>query len=884
MSHVSTEEPRQIADEQHRGGLSRASSLEELSDQVAAALQEGEDSVDAALERLWRAHPISLEPLAAAVQVAPRLGLESATKWSARLRARGFESMCPLIAKATDISRSAPARVEAALQAWGTFFDDRARHILENAASAPLEPPPRGWGHDYPEIAVNVPWGARRVLDIGCAAGRLGASIRNRQPCEVIGIERASSVAAHASRVLDDVLVGDLEGDVLDQLTGTFDAIVAPDVLNRLHDPWIVVERLVARLSPGGVLVVSLANLANLGVVANLLNGRFDYREAGILDRSHLRFFTAATAAELLGGAGLVVEAIEFVRDAALPMVTLSEGSDTLSVSFGRTGISGIDAQLVPQLTAARLVLVGRVRAAEAESTAVVSPAGARVRGAFPPAGVPSGVDRPRTASSRLPRGAAIDRPTIWDCVLFFNELDLLEARLEELEGIVDHVVVVEADRTFRGDLKPLWFHEHRERFARHEDKLHWVVARLPEHGDAWLREKLQRDAAMQALACVKPEDLVLCCDVDEIVRRDAVGAIVEATMLGPVSLDMAMYYYSLDWRSPQTWRHPKALRGRDLPISIEALRMLGVHTPSNLPTVAKAGWHLSYFGGESRIHEKLESFSHAEYDTPQVHSVVGELIASGRTVHGIQLQVADDPFPPHLEQRFARTGRAGNVATVTGLPRRHEVDAPPSFEDQWYDATQLSDLVGLLRDVVAAGVDGEYVEIGCWEGRSTVELAKALAGSDHHLHAVDWWRGNLDEGTGHATVTALAERDVFGTFQRNVAPYPHVVVHRQDGGEFLEEFTAGHRLAFIHLDAGHTFAATRSLIDAALPYLAPGGIICGDDFQNSHLGRADLGGGVERAVLEAFRGEASSKANLWFYRRPAEATPAWWPAGVDRS
>ena len=197
------------------------------------------------------------------------------------------------------------------------------------------------------------------------------------------------------------------------------------------------------------------------------------------------------------------------------------------------------------------------------------------------------------------------------------------------------------------------------------------------------------------------------------------------------------------------------------------------------------------------------------------------------------------------------------------------------TFEEEWYPEPQLRDLVGLLQNVLTDEVEGELVEIGCWEGRSTVALAQRLLGTDRTLHAVDWWLGNLDEGDAHPSVTAPRTRNVYETFLQNIAPYRHVSVFRQEGGEFLRTFDRF--IAFIHLDAGHTYAATKALIDAAIPMLAPGAIICGDDYQNSHAGRLDLGGGVECAVRDAFHGEARALGNLWLFRRPVH-DPEWWP------
>ena len=194
-----------------------------------------------------------------------------------------------------------------------------------------------------------------------------------------------------------------------------------------------------------------------------------------------------------------------------------------------------------------------------------------------------------------------------------------------------------------------------------------------------------------------------------------------------------------------------------------------------------------------------------------------------------------------------------------------------PVFVDEWYPTPQLQALVDLLTEVLDAEIPGELVEIGCWEGRSTVGLAVISASLGRALHAVDWWLGNVDEGNDHPSVMAARSRDVYSIFKHNVAPYPHVKIHRQEGGQFLKDLCpAGEpAIAFVHLDAGHTYGATKALIDLAIPRLAPGAIICGDDFVNAHIGRSDLGGGVERAVRESFGMDFVADGNLWVSRIP---------------
>lgn len=173
------------------------------------------------------------------------------------------------------------------------------------------------YGYARPEVCALVPESAMRVIDFGCAGGALGRALKTARPGRLVfGVEPVAEQAARARAVLDEVHVGHAE-DELPEAWGAPDCVIFADVLEHLVDPWAVVRRARARLAPGGALVVSIPNVLHHSVLADLLRGRFDYRDAGVLDRTHLRFFTAATARELVEQAGFRVERMERVVDTA---------------------------------------------------------------------------------------------------------------------------------------------------------------------------------------------------------------------------------------------------------------------------------------------------------------------------------------------------------------------------------------------------------------------------------------------------------------------------------------------------------------------------------------------------------------------------------------
>jgi methionine biosynthesis protein MetW len=162
-----------------------------------------------------------------------------------------------------------------------------------------------------PEIVALVPRDARRVLDLGCASGALGAALKEREPdVEVVGVEREPAYAAEARERCDRVVEGDVEA-VAAQDLGRFDCLVAADVLEHLVDPWSALRAYAARLEPGSRAVVSLPNVGHWTTYAALARGSWPRRPEGVHDATHLRWFTLRDAQELLAQAGLELESVQ---------------------------------------------------------------------------------------------------------------------------------------------------------------------------------------------------------------------------------------------------------------------------------------------------------------------------------------------------------------------------------------------------------------------------------------------------------------------------------------------------------------------------------------------------------------------------------------------
>lgn len=149
------------------------------------------------------------------------------------------------------------------------------------------------------------------VLELGCSTGHF-AKILSERGHRVVGVELDTEAADHARAEGLDIRHGDIEqGGVLEGLSGPFDAVLAMDVLEHLRDPARVLRRLRALLRPDGQLLCTGPNVAYWAIRKELLLGRWTYADAGIMDRTHLHFYTAGTWKELLEGSGYRVKCLE---------------------------------------------------------------------------------------------------------------------------------------------------------------------------------------------------------------------------------------------------------------------------------------------------------------------------------------------------------------------------------------------------------------------------------------------------------------------------------------------------------------------------------------------------------------------------------------------
>lgn len=162
-----------------------------------------------------------------------------------------------------------------------------------------------GARHDMVEMLTT---GAdASVIEIGCGNGATGAATLSAgKASRYTGIELVPEIAAAARLVLSEVVTGNVEVIDLTHLHDQFDGLIMSEVIEHLTDPWATLAKLAQCLRPGGEVIASSPNIAHRGVIGGLLSGRFDYTQAGVMDRTHLRWFTPASYHALFAGAGFV--------------------------------------------------------------------------------------------------------------------------------------------------------------------------------------------------------------------------------------------------------------------------------------------------------------------------------------------------------------------------------------------------------------------------------------------------------------------------------------------------------------------------------------------------------------------------------------------------
>jgi len=194
------------------------------------------------------------------------------------------------------------------------------------------------------DVQSLVPSNARRILDIGCGTGRLGAALKRRQDCFVVGVEMICHAADQARQSLDSVVqspIEDLSKDAFEPMD--FDCIVLADVLEHLRDPRESLAKCSHWLKADGCLVVSVPNNRHHSVVRGLVDGNWSYEPAGLLDEDHVRCMTRRELQKLLFRSGFRMEVLETIPGDGYK--DWEQSGRPGNLDFGRMQISGLSSE-----------------------------------------------------------------------------------------------------------------------------------------------------------------------------------------------------------------------------------------------------------------------------------------------------------------------------------------------------------------------------------------------------------------------------------------------------------------------------------------------------------------------------------------------------------
>jgi beta-1,4-mannosyl-glycoprotein beta-1,4-N-acetylglucosaminyltransferase len=243
----------------------------------------------------------------------------------------------------------------------------------------------------------------------------------------------------------------------------------------------------------------------------------------------------------------------------------------------------------------------------------------------------------------------------IIETFLFFNELDILRVKLEENFNVIDYFVLVESNLTFSGKKKEYIFDLNKDSFSEYLSKIIHIKLNQRSLRCAWKNESVQRNYIKVILEglVLEDSDTIIHTDCDEIIHNKVIKEIITNGMKENIyALDLDVYYYDLTHKSCELWNQKAKVFKYSL-LKNENVSVSLIRNGDASVYHKKAGWHLSYFGGENKIKEKINAYSHQEYNNDNVKNKIVESIHNNRDLFGRQniffkiIKIEDNPYLP---------------------------------------------------------------------------------------------------------------------------------------------------------------------------------------------------------------------------------------------
>ena len=204
------------------------------------------------------------------------------------------------------------------------------------------------------------------VVELGCAGGALGGALKARHPkATVVGVDMGKRAVERAATRVDRAVQADLNGFDFGETgfaPGSIDTVIAIDVLEHLVNPWRLLERMRPWLAPDAQVLACIPNMRNITIAAQLLlNGRFDYDERGLLDVTHLRFFTLGGIERLFAETGYAVDERRSILLPSLePLYQANKDKARVMIRVGRMTVADVTPDEVLELCAAQYIVRAR--------------------------------------------------------------------------------------------------------------------------------------------------------------------------------------------------------------------------------------------------------------------------------------------------------------------------------------------------------------------------------------------------------------------------------------------------------------------------------------------------------------------------------------------
>ena len=438
----------------------------------------------------------------------------------------------------------------------------------------------------------------------------------------------------------------------------------------------------------------------------------------------------------------------------------------------------------------------------------------------------------------------------VFDCFPFFNELELLEIRLDELYDIVDKFVITESRLTHSGHPKPLYLSENLSRFEKYKDKIHIHIVDLPaDASDPWVRERAQRESAREALRQLgaKDEDYIIVGDADEIPRAEAVSQYIQANddRVGMLKLDRYMFY--LNYRNVTTDEpqcNSKILKYKLLkPTDLCTVRYCDKYNSMPYYTIEDAGWHFTFMGGVDRVIEKVQSFAHQEYNTPEKidRTRIMKLVDEGRDIYSAnttwEVVPLDKSYPIkvywHDQEKYKQMGWVKDLPPKSVWNDGMDQQLQPLADhlpDGWFDIHDIK----AYQDAVSKVPDcGTIVELGTWMGRSICSIAELIRSKSLKVISVDTFKGTQSTEAEKIIQGIAKYTDIRKIFEKNLRTFgifDNVSVYQMTTDEAALLFQ-DKTVDLVFIDADHIHPAIDSDIINWYPKVKAGGMFGGHDY-----------------------------------------------------